>query len=61
MSANNGINIKTETNEVFYQGCIDNEDMGDLIGQGKNKEEAIKIALDYIEKIGYLEYGLSFV
>lgn len=61
MSANNGINIKRDTNEVYYQCCWDNDDDGELIGQGKNKEEAIKIAMDYIEEIGYLEYGISFI
>ena len=65
MSANNGIYIKTKTNEAFYQGCIDNGLEGaELIAKGKNLEEVIKKAREWLEERGgdfYLEYGFNFI
>ena len=61
MSANNAIYIKKKTFEVFYQDCDDNEGPGELIGKGKNLEDAIKIAEKQIKELeGSLEYGIWF-
>lgn len=57
MSRNNIIYINKKTYKVYHQGCADNEDRGELIGQGKNLEEAVEIAENYDI---YPEYGISF-
>ena len=68
MSANNRIIIDRETFKVYYDPCVDkpsklNKD--DLIGQGKDLEEAVDIAQKYIREElvdgFYLEYGVDFI
>jgi len=63
MSANNVIYIKRDTFEVFYQGCADNDDLGTKIGKGKNLEEAVDIAYEYMgdDPMFMLEYGINFI
>jgi len=62
MSANNIIYIKRDTYEVFYQGCVDNDDLGEKIGKGKNLEEAVDIAEEYMkDPLFILEYGINFI
>ena len=48
MSANNAIYINKKTFKVYHHSCCDNpfiEKEADLIGKGKNLEDAIKKAL----------------
>ena len=62
MSANNIIYIEEKTHKVYYQSCADNDDLGELIGKGKNLEDAIKIAQAYRNNhLCYLEYGIEFI
>jgi hypothetical protein len=64
MSANDIIYIKKQTHEVYYQGCADNEDLGEKIGKGRHTDDAIDIATKYAEEscaYGYPEYGIKFI
>jgi hypothetical protein len=62
MSANNVIFIDRNTNNVYYQGCADNNDFGELIGKGTDLDKAVDIAEEYINKLGGdVEYGIRFV
>jgi len=61
MSANNLIYIDRTTNCVWYQGCADNDDLGEFIGQGINLDEAVTIANNYSEDLGEVEYGIKFI
>ena len=64
MSANNQIIIDKTTFKVYHNSCIDN-DYKELIGKGKNLDEAVGIADKFIkEELGgglYLEYGIRFI
>lgn len=61
MSANNVIYIDRKSLKVYYQGCADNQDLGNCIGQGKTLDEAVDIAYDYLGD-GYMpEYGINFI
>ncbi|MDD4987129.1 MAG: hypothetical protein PHQ43_15435 [Dehalococcoidales bacterium] len=62
MSANNAIYINKETFEVYYQPCVDNDDLGELVGVGKDLEDAVRIAQEQIEECGgMVEYGINFI
>ncbi len=62
MSANNAIYINKKNYRVYYQGCADNSGYGELVGQGKDLEEAVDIASQHIDDMdGYLEYGITFI
>jgi hypothetical protein len=61
MSANDVIYIDRSNFKVYYQGCADNNDKGNLIGKGKTLDEAIDIAQKYLGD-GYTpEYGINFI
>lgn len=61
MSANNAITISRRTFKVHYYPCVDNEDEK-LIGKGEDLEEAVDMAMRYIEEElgGMCEYGIRF-
>ncbi len=63
MSSNNELTINRKTFEVFYNACVDNNEL-ELVGKGENLEEAVGIAIKYIEEeLGgglYLEFGIRF-
>jgi len=62
MSANNIVFINEDNYKVYYQGCVDNKGLGELIGKGKTLKEAVKIAKKWIRELeGYLEYGVTFI
>ncbi len=63
MSANDVMFINTDTFEVYYQGCADNDGYGRLIGKYKTLKEAIKASNKWVEKHnGYSpEYGIHFI
>jgi hypothetical protein len=64
MSANNIIYIKKnkKSYSVFYQGCADNDNLGDLVGRFKTLEEAIKCAYEEINDCGgMVEYGVHLI
>lgn len=63
MSANNIIYIDRNTNKVYYQCCADNDDLGELIGQGTSLDKAVDIAEKYIKKLGScgIKYGIQFI
>ena len=62
MSANNEIAINRRTFVVYYFPSVDNDNK-ELIGKGKDLEEAVDMAQGYIEKelLGYVEYGIRFI
>jgi len=63
MSANNEIIISRKTFKVYYNPCVDNDEL-ELVGKGKSLEEAVGIAKRYIDdELGgglYLEFGIRF-
>ena len=65
MSANNVIYIRRKSYEVFYQGCADNESLGEFIGKGKSLAQAVDIAQEKIDELEdndeLLEYGIHFI
>lgn len=63
MSANDVMFINTDTFEVYYQGCVDNDGYGRLIGKYKTLKEAIKASNKWIEDHhGFApEYGIHFI
>lgn len=62
MSANNVIFVNRNTNDVYYQCCADNDDLGELIGRGANLDKAVDIAEKYIDELGGdVEYGIKFI
>lgn len=61
MSANNIVYIKKNKKyEVWYQGCVDNDDLGGLEKTFKTLEEACNFAQDLCEEYG-VEYGIRFI
>ena len=61
MSANNIIYIRRKDFSVFYQGCMDNEGLGELQGKYKTLEEAIDKAQELIDEYVVVEYGIEFL
>lgn len=59
MSANNVIFVDTKKFEVYYQGCADNEGLGELERKCKTLEEAIEFAEELAEEY-QVEYGIHF-
>jgi hypothetical protein len=60
MSANNAIFLDDRTNEVYYQPCMDNGQVGlQLIGKGESLKDAVRIAKEYMKELdGIVEYGI---
>jgi hypothetical protein len=62
MSANNGIFINLNNFKVYEHGCMDNnfiEEEAFFIGEGKDLEDAVKLAMDY-QQTNEVEYGIHF-
>jgi len=45
---------------VFYQGCADSKELGELQGKYKTLEEAVDKAQELIDEYVVVEYGIQF-
>jgi len=60
MSANNIIYINQDTNKVYYQGCVDNDELGSYEGQFNDLKEAVNYAQKLCDEY-MVEYGIRFI
>ena len=62
MSANNVIFIKKEKDKwgVYYQGCADLDNLGDLQKTFTSLEKATTYAQEIVDELG-VEYGIRFI